>query len=137
MGVSTFVVGLLPGYATIGVAAPILLFVLRIVQGLAVGGQWGGAVLIATEYAPPHRRGWYGSFPQLGVPIAVIVSNGIFLGLEAGLGKEAFVDWGWDYFSKTKGPSVLDQRSDAAHINWDDALDENDAAVRDSLGTSA
>ena len=95
MGASTTLVGLLPGYATIGVAAPILLFVLRVVQGLAVGGQWGGAVLIATEYAPPNRRGFYGSFPQLGVPIAVIISNGIFLGLEAGLGKEAFVAWGW------------------------------------------
>ncbi|NMO89499.1 MFS transporter [Actinomycetospora sp. TBRC 11914] len=95
MGASTTLVGLLPSYATIGVAAPVLLFVLRIVQGLAVGGQWGGAVLIATEYAPPHRKGWYGSFPQLGVPIAVIVSNGIFLGLEAGLGEEAFTSWGW------------------------------------------
>jgi metabolite-proton symporter len=95
MGASTTLVGLLPSYATIGVAAPVLLFVLRIVQGLAVGGQWGGAVLIATEYAPAHRKGWYGSFPQLGVPIAVIVSNGIFLGLEAGLGEEAFTSWGW------------------------------------------
>jgi MFS transporter, MHS family, shikimate and dehydroshikimate transport protein len=95
MGASTTLVGLLPSYATIGVAAPILLFVLRIVQGLAVGGQWGGAVLIATEYAPPHRKGFYGSFPQLGVPIAVIISNGIFLALEAGLGDEAFLAWGW------------------------------------------
>ncbi|WP_285650238.1 MFS transporter [Actinomycetospora sp. NBRC 106375] len=95
MGASTTLVGLLPSYATIGVAAPILLFVLRILQGLAVGGQWGGAVLIATEYAPPDRRGYYGSFPQLGVPIAVIVSNGLFLALEAGLGEEAFESWGW------------------------------------------
>ncbi|WP_433786239.1 MFS transporter [Actinomycetospora sp. CA-101289] len=95
MGASTTLVGLLPSYATIGVAAPILLFVLRILQGLAVGGQWGGAVLLATENAPPHRRGYYGSFPQLGVPIAVIVSNGLFLGLEAGLGEEAFTSWGW------------------------------------------
>ncbi|GAA4790118.1 MFS transporter [Actinomycetospora chlora] len=95
MGASTTLVGLLPSYATIGVAAPVLLFVLRILQGLAVGGQWGGAVLIATEYAPPHRKGFYGSFPQLGVPIAVIVSNGLFLALEAGLGEEAFESWGW------------------------------------------
>ena len=95
MGASTTLVGLLPGYATIGVAAPVLLFVLRILQGIAVGGQWGGAVLIATEYAPPDRKGFYGSFPQLGVPIGVIVSNGIFLGLEAGLGEEAFLAWGW------------------------------------------
>jgi MFS transporter, MHS family, shikimate and dehydroshikimate transport protein len=95
MGASTTLVGLLPSYATIGVAAPVLLFVLRILQGLAVGGQWGGAVLIATEYAPADRKGFYGSFPQLGVPIAVILSNGIFLGLEAGLGEEAFATWGW------------------------------------------
>jgi metabolite-proton symporter len=95
MGASTTLVGLLPSYATIGVAAPILLFVLRIVQGLAVGGQWGGAVLIATEYAPADRKGFYGSFPQLGVPIAVIISNGIFLALEAGLDEEAFQTWGW------------------------------------------
>jgi MHS family shikimate/dehydroshikimate transporter-like MFS transporter len=95
MGASTTLVGLLPSYATIGVAAPVLLFVLRILQGLAVGGQWGGAVLIATEYAPANRKGYYGSFPQLGVPIAVIVSNGLFLGLEAGLGEEAFESWGW------------------------------------------
>jgi MFS transporter, MHS family, shikimate and dehydroshikimate transport protein len=95
MGASTTLVGLLPTYASIGVAAPILLFLLRILQGLAVGGQWGGAVLIATEYAPANRRGFYGSFPQLGVPIAVIISNGIFLALEAGLGEEAFRSWGW------------------------------------------
>lgn len=95
MGGSTTLVGLLPSYATIGVAAPVLLFVLRILQGLAVGGQWGGAVLLATEYAPPDRKGYYGSFPQLGVPIAVIASNGIFLALEAGLGGPAFAAWGW------------------------------------------
>jgi MHS family shikimate/dehydroshikimate transporter-like MFS transporter len=95
MGASTTLVGLLPSYATIGVAAPVLLFVLRILQGLAVGGQWGGAVLIATEYAPAHRKGYYGSFPQLGVPVAVIVSNGLFLILEAALGEQAFLSWGW------------------------------------------
>ncbi|HEY2191323.1 MAG TPA: MFS transporter [Actinomycetospora sp.] len=95
MGASTTLVGLLPGYATIGVAAPVLLFALRVLQGIAVGGQWGGAVLIATEYAPRHRKGYYGSFPQLGVPIAVILSNGLFLALEAGLGQEAFLAWGW------------------------------------------
>ena len=95
MGISTTLVGLLPTYATIGVAAPIMLFLLRIMQGLAVGGQWGGAVLIATENAPPNRRGFYGSFPQLGVPIGVIVSNSLFLGLREGLGEEAFREWGW------------------------------------------
>ena len=95
MGASTTLVGLLPSYATIGVAAPVLLFVLRILQGVAVGGQWGGAVLLATESAPANRRGFYGSFPQLGVPIAVIISNGIFLGLEAGLGNETVKEWAW------------------------------------------
>jgi metabolite-proton symporter len=95
MGASTTLVGLLPSYATIGVAAPVLLFLLRILQGLAVGGQWGGAVLIATENAPQNRKGYYGSFPQLGVPIAVIVSNGLFLALEAGLDEQAFESWGW------------------------------------------
>ena len=68
MGTATTLVGLLPTYATIGVAAPIILFVLRFCQGLAVGGQWGGAVLLATEYAPEGKRGFYGSFAQVGVP---------------------------------------------------------------------
>src|SRR3712207_1353133 len=95
MGTATFLVGLLPGYATIGVLAPILLFVLRFCQGLAIGGQWGGAVLLATEYAPPNRRGLFGSFAQTGVPVGVITGNLVFL-LMAALTTEAqFGAWGW------------------------------------------
>ena len=95
MGTATTLVGFLPTYATIGVAAPILLFVLRFVQGLAVGGQWGGAVLIATEHAPRDKRGFYGSFAQMGVPLAVIISNALFLVLAAVFAPEQFAAWAW------------------------------------------
>ncbi|GAA4844991.1 MFS transporter [Actinomycetospora corticicola] len=95
MGLATFLIGLLPSYATIGVAAPVLLVVLRLVQGFAVGGEWGGAVLLSTEHAPGGKRGFYGSFPQLGVPIGLIASNAVFLVLTAGLSPEAFSSWGW------------------------------------------
>src|SRR5829696_3255796 len=95
MGTATTLVGLLPTYATIGVAAPIILFILRFLQGLAVGGQWGGAVLLATEYAPEGKRGFYGSFAQVGVPIGLVLGNTSFLILSAVLGEEAFAAWGW------------------------------------------
>src|ERR687889_2157575 len=95
MGTATTLVGVLPTYATIGVAAPILLFVLRFLQGLAVGGQWGGAVLLATEYAPEGKRGFYGSFAQVGVPIGLVLGNTSFLILSAVLGESAFGAWGW------------------------------------------
>ena len=95
MGVATTLVGLMPTYATIGAAAPIILTVLRFVQGLAVGGQWGGAVLIATENSPKNRRGYYGSFAQLGVPVAIIISNALFLILAATVSKADFAAWGW------------------------------------------
>jgi MFS family permease len=95
MGTATTLVGLLPTYATIGVAAPIILFVLRFCQGLAVGGQWGGAVLLATEYAPEGKRGFYGSFAQVGVPVGLVLGNGIFLILTAIMGEAAFAAWGW------------------------------------------
>ncbi|MFI5615092.1 MFS transporter [Amycolatopsis sp. NPDC051903] len=95
MGIATTAVGLLPPYASIGAAAPILLVVLRLVQGLALGGQWGGAVLLVTENAPEHRRGFYGSFAQLGVPIALILSNVVFLLASAALPDDAFLAWGW------------------------------------------
>ncbi|NWN33750.1 MHS family MFS transporter, partial [Klebsiella michiganensis] len=72
-------IGLLPGYATWGVAAPLLLVVLRFVQGLAVGGQWGGAALMAIENAPAHRHGFYSSFVQVGVPLGVVLANTVFL----------------------------------------------------------
>src|ERR687898_977103 len=95
MGTATTLVGLMPTYATIGVAAPIILFVLRFLQGLAVGGQWGGAVLLATEYAPEGKRGFYGSFAQVGVPVGLVLGNGIFLILTAIMGESAFAAWGW------------------------------------------
>jgi MFS transporter, MHS family, shikimate and dehydroshikimate transport protein len=95
MGTATTLVGVLPTYATIGVAAPILLFVLRFLQGLAVGGQWGGAVLLATEYAPADRRGFYGSFAQAGVPVGLVIGNTVFLVLSALFGEAAFAAWAW------------------------------------------
>lgn len=95
MGVATFLIGLLPTYEQIGVAAPILLVVLRIAQGLAVGGEWGGAVLISVEHAPENRRGFYGAFPQLGVPLGLITSNLAFLVLSAVMPNEQFLAWGW------------------------------------------
>jgi MHS family shikimate/dehydroshikimate transporter-like MFS transporter len=94
MGVATFIIGILPTYAQVGVAAPIILTILRFIQGLGVGGEWGGAVLIAVEHAPRGRRGFYGSWPQTGVPAGLILSNLAFL-LLAGLPDEAFLAWGW------------------------------------------
>ncbi len=94
MGISTFLVGLLPGYAVIGVAAPIVLVVLRFLQGIGLGGEWGGAVVMASEYAPPNKRGFYASFPQLGPMIGLLLSGGVFL-LVAGLPDEQFNAWGW------------------------------------------
>ena len=95
MGVGTTTIGLMPGYATIGIVAPVLLVVLRFLQGVCIGGQWGGAVLLATESAPPEKRGFYGSFAQMGVPVAVLISNIIFLVIAASLGNEALVAWAW------------------------------------------
>ena len=95
MGAATTAIGMLPTYATIGVFAPILLVVLRLVQGLALGGQWGGAVLVVTENAPPGKRGFYGSFAQLGVPAALILSNVVFLAVNAAMSMDAFLSWGW------------------------------------------
>lgn len=95
MGIATTAIGLMPTYGTIGVAAPIILVLLRFVQGLAVGGQWGGAVLLATESAPANRRGFYGSFAQVGVPVGVILANLIFLLVNALVAPEAFAAWGW------------------------------------------
>ncbi len=94
MGIATFIIGLLPTYAAIGIAAPIILVLLRFVQGLGIGGEWGGAVLMAVEHAPRGRRGFYGSWPQMGVPAGLILSNLMFL-LVAGLPDEAFLAWGW------------------------------------------
>jgi metabolite-proton symporter len=95
MGISTVLIGMLPTYAQIGVAAPLLLALCRFGQGLGLGGEWGGAVLLATENAPPGKRAWYGMFPQLGAPIGFIGSSGIFLILSGVLSDEQFFSWGW------------------------------------------
>lgn len=95
MGLSTVIIGALPTYAAIGVAAPALLSLCRFGQGLGLGGEWGGAVLLAVENAPPGKRAWYGMFPQLGAPIGFLFSGGIFLVLSASLTNEQFFAWGW------------------------------------------
>ena len=95
MGVSTVAIGLLPTYAAIGIAAPALLALCRLGQGLGLGGEWGGAVLLATENAPRGREGRYGMFPQLGSPLGFILSTGVFILLTAWLSEEEFLDWGW------------------------------------------
>lgn len=95
MGVSTVLIGLLPSYETIGVLAPMLLALARFGQGLGLGGEWGGAALLATENAPPRKRALYGSFPQLGAPIGFFFANGTFLLLSWLLTDEQFMSWGW------------------------------------------
>jgi MFS transporter, MHS family, shikimate and dehydroshikimate transport protein len=95
MGAATVCIGLLPGYATIGVAAPVLLVLLRFCQGLGVGGEWGGAALMAVENAPDHRRGFYGSWPQVGVPLGLVLGTGSFLVLDLTVSESAFQAWGW------------------------------------------
>jgi MFS transporter, MHS family, shikimate and dehydroshikimate transport protein len=94
MGVATFCIGLLPTYEHIGVWAPILLVVLRVLQGFGLGGEWGGAVLMAVEHAPAHRRGFYGSWPQMGAPAGLLVATGVF-SIFSRLPEEQFLTWGW------------------------------------------
>src|SRR2546430_9967271 len=95
MGVSTVAIGTLPTYSTIGIAAPLLLALCRFGQGLGLGGEWGGAVLLAVENAPPGKRAWYGMFPQLGAPIGFLFSGGVFLLLSTWLTNEQFFAFGW------------------------------------------
>ena len=95
MGIASTLIGLLPTYAMIGVTAPILLTTLRFAQGLAIGGQWGGAKLLVTESAPSNKRGYYGAFAQAGAPIGVILANLAFIATSALLPDEAFMSWGW------------------------------------------
>ena len=95
MGVSTVAIGFLPTYASIGIAAPLMLMVCRFGQGLGLGGEWGGAVLLAIENAPPGKRAWYGMFPQLGAPIGLLLSGGTFLLLSDNMTNEQFFDYGW------------------------------------------
>src|SRR6188474_3374679 len=91
MGVSTVTIGLLPTYATIGIGAPLLLALCRFGQGLGLGGEWGGAVLLAIENAPPGKRAWYGMFPQLGAPIGFLFSGSSFLALSGWLSNDQFL----------------------------------------------
>ncbi|MDN3599327.1 MFS transporter [Mucilaginibacter myungsuensis] len=95
MGPSTVAIGLLPSYQSIGILAPILLSIFRFGQGLGLGGEWGGAVLLATENAPPGKKAWYGMFPQLGAPIGFLLSSAIFFILSETLTDADFLSWGW------------------------------------------
>ncbi|WP_084126737.1 MFS transporter [Demequina sp. NBRC 110054] len=103
MGIATFLIGVLPTYDQIGVVAPFLLLILRLTQGFALGGEWSGAALVATENAPAGKRALYGTFPQLGAPIGFIIANGLFLTINAALphpddsllASDAFLSWGW------------------------------------------
>jgi metabolite-proton symporter len=95
MGLSTTLIGVLPGYSTAGALAPWLLCLLRFGQGVGLGGEWGGAALLATENAPHGQRAWFGMFPQLGPPIGFLMANGLFLLLILGLGEQSFVAWAW------------------------------------------
>ncbi|WP_168625600.1 MFS transporter [Cryobacterium sp. BB307] len=102
MGIATFLIGLLPTYAIAGWFAPLLLVLLRLAQGFALGGEWSGAALVATENAPEGKRAWYGTFPQLGAPLGFIIANGLFLIIAAllpsadpSMPSTAFLEWGW------------------------------------------
>ena len=95
MGISSTFIGLLPTYDTIGVAAPILLTLLRFCQGIAIGGQWGGAMLLVTESAPHDRRGYYGAYAQAGAPVGVILANIAFISVSTLTTEESFLSWGW------------------------------------------
>lgn len=95
MGGATFLVGVLPTHATWGLAAPILLIVLRVIQGLSAGGEWGGAALLSVEHAPRHKRGLFGMYPQIGVPLGMILATLFMFGLNAFLTEEQFLQWGW------------------------------------------
>ena len=95
MGIASTLIGLLPTYATIGIATPILLSMLRFAQGLAIGGQWGGAMLLVTESAPADQRGYYGAYAQAGAPVGVILANLAFILISATVSEEFFMTWGW------------------------------------------
>src|SRR5439155_11052391 len=95
MGVSTLLIGLMPTYDQIGLAAPLLLTLLRFLQGIGVGGEWGGAVLLALESGHRGKRGFYASWPQAGVPLGLLAANGVFALCKWLLPDEAFMSWGW------------------------------------------
>lgn len=94
MGGGTVAIGLIPDYNTIGVAAPIFLIICRIMQGIGIGGEWGGALLLSYEYAPKHRRGLYGAIPQMGISLGMLLASG-FVGLLSTMPEDAFMSWGW------------------------------------------
>ena len=95
MGAATALIGVLPTYAQIGALAPILLIILRIIQGFSAGGEWGGAALMAVEHAPVNKRGLFGAYPQIGVPLGMILATGLLFFLNTGMSKEDFAAWGW------------------------------------------
>lgn len=95
MGVATVLMGLLPTYQAIGVAAPILLITLRLVQGIGIGGEWGGSLLLAVEYAPKDKRGLFGAFPQMGVTIGMFLGSGALTFITSVVSQDAFISWGW------------------------------------------
>lgn len=94
MGLSTTAIGFVPGYDVIGSLAPVLLCILRFGQGIGLGGEWGGAALLATEYAPPGKRGWFGMFPQFRPSVGFLASNGLFFGLASTLSDQQFLRLG-------------------------------------------
>lgn len=95
MGFATFLIGAVPTYEQIGLWAPVVLIVLRLAQGVAIGGEWGGAVLMSVEYAPRNRRGFFGSFPQIGVAFGLLLGTGVFTILTVSMSSEQFLTWGW------------------------------------------
>jgi MHS family metabolite:H+ symporter-like MFS transporter len=107
MGVATFLIGLVPTYAQIGVAAPLLLLLLRVLQGIGLGGEWGGAVLMAYEYAPPEKRGFYASLPQIGLAIGLCLASGVVALLSSLLSDADFLAWGWRVAFLLSGAMVL------------------------------
>ena len=95
MGVATVLIGLLPTYAQIGVWAPILLVLLRLLQGFSAGGEWGGAALMSVEHAPRHKRGWFSAYPQIGVPAGMVLATVMIFGISSFMDEAAFQSWGW------------------------------------------
>src|SRR5436305_5741158 len=95
MGVSTVLIGLVPSYAQIGIAAPLLLTLLRVAQGIGVGGEWGGSVLLALEHGHRGRRGFLASWPQVGVPLGLLASTGVLASVEHLLPEADYLSWGW------------------------------------------
>ena len=95
MGAATALIGMLPTYAQIGFWAPVLLILLRVIQGFSAGGEWGGAALMAVEHAPKSKRGLFGAYPQIGVPVGMILATGLLYFLNTSMSKEDFAAWGW------------------------------------------